>query len=535
MERDGQRRRVLVWAGVLTATLAAAPVAVAAPPAPANVRATPPMTNLPPHLEWDTADGATSYTVYRLDGSSCVPTPGNPAKDLGDKLVTNFTDAVLESRYPADPNHTYAYYVVANGDGTSGPSSCVTVVYDTLAPTIGGLSAITRADGSIAVSWTVDDLYQPITLVLRRGGPNLPAPSSPTDGVAVCDTPPGTTSCTDAAVQSGAQYGYRLFASDPAGNPASSDVTAMASDTTPPSAPDGLVLAPGDGQIAVSWNPVAVTGANSDLAGYRVVRGSGAAPPASVTDGTTVCDIASPVVTSCLVGGLVDGQAVGIAVFAHDEVPNWSAAAPGAQASATPIAPPSPPAPPPPQPTVVDHQPPGRPTLLSVHLSASGVTLTWRNPRDADLDHLVVVRNAHHRPRGPSDGRRTTVGRGTHATLPAERGERFHLALYAYDHAGNVSQPTALDVAVPKLLPAPGAAFTRAPELSWAAVAKATYYNVVVTRGGKRVAVGWPTGTHWRPARLRPGVYRWFVWPGFGPKKPARYGRLIGTATFRIR
>jgi hypothetical protein len=34
--------------------------------------------------------------------------------------------------------------------------------------------------------------------------------------------------------------------------------------------------------------------------------------------------------------------------------------------------------------------------------------------------------------------------------------------------------------------------------------------------------------------RLAPGRYRWYVWPGFGRRSAQRYGRLLGTSTFRV-
>jgi hypothetical protein len=29
-------------------------------------------------------------------------------------------------------------------------------------------------------------------------------------------------------------------------------------------------------------------------------------------------------------------------------------------------------------------------------------------------------------------------------------------------------------------------------------------------------------------------VYRWYVWPGFGPRSANRYGKLLGTRTFVV-
>ena len=34
---------------------------------------------------------------------------------------------------------------------------------------------------------------------------------------------------------------------------------------------------------------------------------------------------------------------------------------------------------------------------------------------------------------------------------------------------------------------------------------------------------------------LRPGMYRWYVWPGFGSFAEERFGRLIGTSVFTKR
>jgi hypothetical protein len=65
----------------------------------------------------------------------------------------------------------------------------------------------------------------------------------------------------------------------------------------------------------------------------------------------------------------------------------------------------------------------------------------------------------------------------------------------------------------------------------------ATYYNVQLFRGKKKILSRWPKSTHlqlparWtfngRVMRLTPGSYRWYVWPGFGKRAAKRYGRLL--------
>jgi hypothetical protein len=72
--------------------------------------------------------------------------------------------------------------------------------------------------------------------------------------------------------------------------------------------------------------------------------------------------------------------------------------------------------------------------------------------------------------------------------------------------------------------------------LRWNAVAGATYYNLVLWRNGKRVLDLWPNSpyvvvpttsvNHAPQARLSPGRYLWFVYPGFGAKPARQYGAL---------
>ncbi len=37
-----------------------------------------------------------------------------------------------------------------------------------------------------------------------------------------------------------------------------------------------------------------------------------------------------------------------------------------------------------------------------------------------------------------------------------------------------------------------------------------------------------------RRYRLKPGKYRWYVWPGLGRRKAGRYGHMIGSGTFVV-
>jgi hypothetical protein len=120
---------------------------------------------------------------------------------------------------------------------------------------------------------------------------------------------------------------------------------------------------------------------------------------------------------------------------------------------------------------------------------------------------------------------------------------------YAYtvsveDAAGNVASQTITATPGPRLLaPIANAALTAPPMLSWTPVKGASYYNVQLYRDGKVLST-WPAHARlqlrrsWkfdgRRFRLKPGRYRWYVWPGFGRRSAARYGHRIGAGTFVV-
>ncbi|MBV9805388.1 MAG: hypothetical protein JO130_19470 [Solirubrobacterales bacterium] len=74
--------------------------------------------------------------------------------------------------------------------------------------------------------------------------------------------------------------------------------------------------------------------------------------------------------------------------------------------------------------------------------------------------------------------------------------------------------------------------------------ADTTYYNVQSYRDGAKILSVWPAKARlllrrrWRydghRYRLKPGRYRWYVWPGFGKRRAARYGPMIGSSTFVV-
>jgi len=121
-------------------------------------------------------------------------------------------------------------------------------------------------------------------------------------------------------------------------------------------------------------------------------------------------------------------------------------------------------------------------------------------------------------------------------------GAKYEYTVAATDEAGNTGKATlAVTATGPLTSPVPGQRVTSRPHLAWLPVKGATYYNVSLYRGGRILSL-WPTRTHltlplsWtyqgHRHRLRSGSYRWYVWPGFGKKSQARYGKRLGSGSF---
>ncbi|HET9322999.1 MAG TPA: hypothetical protein VFO03_03915 [Gaiellaceae bacterium] len=124
-------------------------------------------------------------------------------------------------------------------------------------------------------------------------------------------------------------------------------------------------------------------------------------------------------------------------------------------------------------------------------------------------------------------------------------GRKYEYRVAAIDDAANRSEQKLDILATGALLnPAPGQKVKGAPLLAWTRVKRATYYNIQLIRGHK-VLSAWPATTSYRLRRtwtyqgrryrLRPGLYRWYVWPGFGPLSEARYAKhALGSSTFVV-
>ena len=171
--------------------------------------------------------------------------------------------------------------------------------------------------------------------------------------------------------------------------------------------------------------------------------------------------------------------------------------------------------------------------------------LSWLPPSDADYDHVQVLRT-----RGPKGASGALVYDGTRRTYLDKHfsnGASYQFEIRAFSRAGASSKPVRVNVLPSALLTSPldGAVVKAPPLLRWKRPRDATYYNVQLYYGPQKVLSAWPSRARQKLApswsyqgrnfRLQKGTYRWYVWPGFGSRSAARYGKLLGTSTFRVR
>jgi hypothetical protein len=171
------------------------------------------------------------------------------------------------------------------------------------------------------------------------------------------------------------------------------------------------------------------------------------------------------------------------------------------------------------------------------------VTIRWAASPDTVLSQLV-------RTPGVAGAPSSMLLDGTGNAFKdaaVSNGAAYRYTVSAYDAAGNVASTTVS--ATPSLLyalaPARNARLKRPPALRWPPVTGARYYNVQLFRGKRKILSAWPAGHRlrlhrsWnfrgRHYRLKPGHYRWFVWPGFGARAARHYGPLLAQSSFTMR
>jgi hypothetical protein len=168
------------------------------------------------------------------------------------------------------------------------------------------------------------------------------------------------------------------------------------------------------------------------------------------------------------------------------------------------------------------------------------VELQWTTTGDADTLELA-------RTPGVGDEQTSIVFRGRgHRFLDTKvrNGIRYVYELRIGDVAGNGESRTVSAVPGFRLVSPAVMKVRRPPLLRWTPVNGARYYNLQLSRGGRKILSVWPSRARyqlkkrWRYGgkgrRLVPGRYRWRVWPGFGPRSKGDYGKQIGPRTFTL-
>ena len=320
-------------------------------------------------------------------------------------------------------------------------------------------------------------------------------------------------------------HGYQLYAND-GGNDSPVKVVNFLLDSmapTPPTAATAKRRA-GSRLVDLTWGDAEDTQASSGATPtgvfrYVVRRAISPAVPSGPTSGSGACDVAVSA-NSCVDTTAPEGQTYRYAVFAVDAAGNGSA---GAAPAAV---------------TIPDMTPPGAPAA-SRSVKAKGLTIamTWRLPAATDLLKIVIVRNATRSPKSMTDGKDRLHRQGREGPVRQLGGTTAFYRAFAVDRAGNASATGGVRIKQPKfrLFPENGSEVRGTVRLTWKKPKRASYFNVQMYLGSKRVTQAWPKNASFKIPRskLKRGkTYTWYVWPGVGYKSAGRYGTMIGKSTF---
>jgi hypothetical protein len=192
----------------------------------------------------------------------------------------------------------------------------------------------------------------------------------------------------------------------------------------------------------------------------------------------------------------------------------------------------------------IDATRPPAPGFVRIRPGDQRLSLTWTVARVADIRGTRVVRS---RVRRPATLVIRLLARSRLSDGGLRNGALYRYVLRTVDRAGNLS-PAKVVYGRPRdplLAPRDGAVVARPPLLRWLVRPNATYYNLQLYRvrpgADLKMLSTWPirpsyqVRQRWRFGGLRilrPGMYRWYVWPGFGSFAEERFGRLMGTSVF---
>ena len=325
-------------------------------------------------------------------------------------------------------------------------------------------------------------------------------------GLAACASPVSYSEVADGA------HVFAVQATDAAGNTGSAASRSWVVDTIPP-------------KTTITGKPDAVSGSRS--ATFRFAS--------SETLSSFACSLDGSGFGPCISPRTYDGLGDGAHTFrarATDAAGNPDPAPPSYSWNISVLLPP-------------DTTPPGTVRGLRRSVGYGLLKLGWSLPSDSDFDHVRVMKSDH-----TKSGHQKVVyeGRGRqYVDKHFRNGTYYGYKVRSYDRSGNASRSVPVVVRPSLLLRSPrdGDVVRRPPLLRWAGVARATYYNVQIYRGGHKLLSAWPARASLRMTgrwvyddqsfRLQRGRYEWYVWPGFGARSKAVYGQLLGISKFVVR
>ena len=327
-------------------------------PAP-NLVATPDHTRV--HLEWTGVPGAKDYTL----------TTKGPGVNWSSFLAFGASPSKVDDSIGLDPNNPltngdkYTFTVwstTADGTQTSVKASVEATPVAPPLPAAPTISSATPGDQQVALSWDDPDnititKYQ-IRWKEKDSNDSTYTPwadiTSP-NPFATPPTPPTTYTAT--GLTNGTTYTFEVRAGNGTGEGPASTVDAMP--IAIPDAPENLSAAPGDGQVALSWEKPS-NDATIGNYNYEVSTDGG--------DNYSAIPDSDKETTAHTVMGLTNGTEHMFAVRAESDAGKGLAAT----VTATPIA------------------VPAAPTALSATAGATEVALTWDDPDDDTITGYQV-------------------------------------------------------------------------------------------------------------------------------------------------
>ena len=466
-----------------------------------TVDTTPPSLTVPP-----------DFTVQSSQSGGTTATYSASASDNVDGAVTPNCNPASGSTFPIGVTTVTCTATDAHGNTAQKTFKVTVVLVDTTPPVLTNVPSNVKREADGPAGSVVS--YATPTAVDSIDGP-VPVACTPSTGKMF---PLGTTTVT-------------CVAKDSHGNSASAKFTITIVDTTSPR----LIVPPNSFVYATSAAGIPVT--DPAVQAYLAT--------AAATD---LVD-PKPVVTTNAPAVLPIGDTT-IHFRARDASGNVATRT--SVLTVKPVPPPGTPQPPPP---TVDRTPPDDVSVLKTKVGNRLVRLAWTLPKAKDFDHVEISRSLAE-PGSPQ----TTVYRGkgkAFADRKVENNIAYRYVLMSFDEAGNSSTGVAVTLTPKRPLlvsPPDGVKLRTPPKLVWATSAaepssaggtsRPRYYNVQLWRGAKKVLSTWPVKNSltlrkaWKYQGRRYGMvrgtYRWYVWPGIGPKSDAKYGPLLGSSTFSI-